>query len=86
MKIQTLHQCNINQILNFNCFSPLLSKEDAIVFYGHSIDDDLYQTLIKKFSQHDIYFLISHNPDFSNIDYIDWLNLVEKAKNTLTWQ
>lgn len=86
MKIQTLHQCNICQKLNLDCFNDLVSNKDAIIFYGRSIDEEQQRILQHKFSPNTLYFLIRDKPKLSNINYNDWLQLVKSCKKTLTWQ
>jgi hypothetical protein len=86
MNIQTLHLCNINQKVNLDCFNELVSTQDVIVFYGRCIDEDKQQILQKLFLQNPIYFLISENPELSNIDYNGWLKLIKCCHKTLTWQ
>ena len=86
MNIQTLHQCNVSQKLNLDCFNDMVSKKDVIVFYGRCIDVQQQQLLQHKFSTHSLYFLISDKPELSNINYSDWLQLVKNCKNILTWQ
>jgi len=80
-----LHQCNVNQIKCLDCFYNLVSDQDTLIFYGHSLTENKYNSILQKVNSNKVYFLITNNPELSNLDYKDWVKLVKEHSKTLTW-
>ena len=87
MKINTLHICNLDEVINFHFYWEMIAPQDQIIFYAQSINNDQYneldrqQPLIKKHYQS-----ILKNNTFSNLSMEKWLQLVKTANKTMTWK
>jgi len=87
MRIDTLHLCNINHILNIKDYISIISPDDAVVFYSLQLDLSQFQNLRELIKFNPVYFIVDdNNHDLPTIDYDAWLDLVKQSKKTLTWK
>ncbi len=87
MKIETLHLCNLEEEIDIKNYVSLVSKKDRIVFYGSQINQNTYETLLEKFYETPIYFVLNKKTaNYKVVSHKKWLALVSKAKRTMTWK
>ena len=86
MSYQTLHLCNIDEIENIGSYRQLVTFDDAVIFYGKTINSNQQKNLIDLFNGYNFYFIINDNDIISTITYNNWVELVNKYQRTFTWK
>ncbi|MBL4661084.1 MAG: hypothetical protein JKY19_12070 [Alcanivoracaceae bacterium] len=86
MNYQTLHLCNLDEIKNISSYSQLVTIEDAVIFYGETMNNNQYKYLIDLFSGYNCYFITSDDDMIATISHNNWVELVNKYRRTFTWK
>ena len=86
MSYQTLHLCNLDEIDNIGSYCQLVTINDAVIFYGTTMNNNQHEFLMGLFSEYNYYFIFTDNNTISTISYDNWVELVNKYQRTFTWK